>query len=224
VTLPGRAGLPLVSFFARDVVLPFSLDGGVVFSFLVCYLALSVNDLGSMESLREFFKETDMGKRINRGIVATGLANGLAGLLGVVGPVNYSLSPGVILSTGCATRFALVPTGLILVGLSFTPFLVALLGYVPPVVIGAVLAYILCFQIVAGLSVMGGSSGDRGTEAGIVVAFPLLAGTVVSFLPSQALAGLPATLHPLVGNGFVVGVITAFVLEHGIFRHSKKGE
>ncbi len=222
--VPGRTGLPFLSFFARRIVWPFSPDVGVLFSFLVCYLALSINDLGSMESLREFFREGDMGKRVRRGIVVTGLANGLAGLLGVLGPVNFSLSTGVIVSTGCGARAALIPAGLILAGLAFTPFLVGLTGFVPPVVIGAVLSYILCFQVVAGLSVMGGvPSGERGAEAGIVVAFPLLAGTVVSFFPPRLLEGLPAVLRPLLGNGFVVGVLTAVLLEHVVFRHRERG-
>ena len=68
-----------------------------------------------------------------------------------------------------------------------------------------------------------GGSGGKGSDAGIVIGFPLLAGTVVSFLPAQVLTGLPAVFRPLLGNGFVVGVLTAFLLEHVIFRRREKG-
>ena len=43
----------------------------------------------------------DMDRRIFRGITVTGICNVLAGCLGIIGPVNYSLSPGVVMSTRC---------------------------------------------------------------------------------------------------------------------------
>ena len=59
-------------------------------------------------------------KRITRGITITGLGNILAGFFGVIGTVNFSLSPGVIVSTRCASKYTLVPTGLGLLLLSFS--------------------------------------------------------------------------------------------------------
>ncbi|HPA71560.1 MAG TPA: solute carrier family 23 protein, partial [Spirochaetota bacterium] len=87
------------------------------------------------------------------GVMLTGLTNAASGILGVIGPVNYSLSLGVIASTGCASRFTLPPTAAMLLVLSFSPALIAFIGDVPSVVIGAVLLYIVCTQIAAGLVV-----------------------------------------------------------------------
>ena len=61
---------------------------GVLLSFLVCYVALSINDLGSIQSMNRLLEVKDMDKRVSRGITVTGLANVLSGVLGVVGPVN----------------------------------------------------------------------------------------------------------------------------------------
>jgi len=98
VALPGNLLAPLA--------VP---DAGVLAAFLICYLALATNDLGSIQSVGGLLKADGMGERVNRGVVVTGLGNALAGLTGVIGPVNFSLSPGVIAATGCASRFALVP-------------------------------------------------------------------------------------------------------------------
>jgi len=50
---------------------------------------------------------------------------------------------------------------------------------------------------------------------------PILLGTVVAFLPPDVLHTFPAVLRPVVGNGFVVGVAAALILEHGVFRRSQ---
>jgi xanthine/uracil permease len=209
---------PLAGSFLHDFTMPLSLDAGVTISFLFCYLALAVNDLGSIQSLNEMLKPEGEQRRITRGMLVTGLANVAAGMLGVIGPVNFSLSPGVIMSTRCASRAALVPTALLLALLSFSPALLCLLGNVPPVVIGCILVYILCAQIVAGLAIITEKGGAVSFETGLVIGLPLILGTVIAFLPAGVLAAFPATLRPVLGNGFVVGVLAALIMEHLVFR------
>ncbi len=209
---------PLAGGFLHDFTMHLSLDAGVTISFLFCYLALAVNDLGSIQSLNELLKPGGEQQRITRGMLVTGLANVAAGLLGVIGPVNFSLSPGVIMSTRCASRSALLPTAVLLFILSFSPALLSLLGNVPPAVIGCVLVYILCAQVVAGLSIITEPGGTVSFETGLVIGLPLILGTVIAFLPAGVLATFPAVLRPVLGNGFVVGVITALVMEHLVFR------
>jgi xanthine/uracil permease len=55
-------------------------------------------------------------------------------------------------------------------------------------------------------------------ETGLILGLPILLGTVTAFLPSDILDAFPAILWPIVGNGFVIGVTVALVLEHLIFR------
>lgn len=209
---------PLAGGFLRDFTLPLSLDAGVVISFVFCYLALAVNDLGSIQSLNELLKPEGEKQRITRGMLVTGLANVAAGFLGVIGPVNFSLSPGVIISTRCASRAALFPTAALLLLLSFSPALLSLLGNVPPAVIGCVLVYILCAQVVAGLSVISEPGKPPSFETGLVIGLPLILGTVIAFLPAEVLATFPTILRPVLGNGFVVGVLAALIMEHLVFR------
>ncbi|MBI5606625.1 MAG: purine/pyrimidine permease [Deltaproteobacteria bacterium] len=211
-----------LAFFFKHLTIHFSIDPGVFISFLFCFLALSINDLGSIESLDDLLKPPGMAHRINRGLTFTGMANVLAGFFGVVGPVNFSLSPGVILSTGCASRYTLIPTALILFLLSFSPALMGLIGMVPPVVIGSVLAYILCFQVMAGLFLLFKSEGPFQVETGLIVGLPILLGIIVAFLPAGVIDTFPATLRPVMGNGFVIGTFIAFFLEHLVFRQKRK--
>jgi xanthine/uracil permease len=208
---------PWIGGFWKDITTGFSLRPGVLISFLFCFLALSINDLGSIESMSELIRPGRMEQRINRGITLTGLANILSGFLGVVGPVNFSLSPGVILSTGCASRWTLLPTATLFFLLSFSPASLGIIGNVAPVVTGVMLLYILVFQIAAGLMVIFREGVVFTLENGLVLGLPLLLGTIVSFLPPAVSSTFPAVLRPLMGNGFVVGVASAFFLEHVVF-------
>jgi xanthine/uracil permease len=214
-------GTAPISFFGRHLLTGLSFDPGVLISILFCFLALSINDLGSIESLEEILNPSDMSKRINRGITLTGLANILAGFFGVIGPVNFSLSPGVVLSTQCASRYTLIPTAIFLFVLSFSPVVTGVIGLVPPVIIGTVLLYILCFQVGAGILLACRIESGLQVETGLIVGLPLLLGTMVAFLPAGTMDTFPLILRPLLGNGFVIGIITAFLLEGVIFRQTR---
>ena len=196
------------------------VEVGVLVSFLLCYLAVAINDLGSIQSMGRLLELPDLDRRLARGITVTGLANVLAGLLGVVGPVNYSLSPGVVMSSGCASRYTLLPTAAIVGLLPFVPSAMSLVSAIPSVVIGCVLLYVLAAQVAAGMLIVveRPTGGAFLFEDGLVVGLPVLLGTVIAFLPAEVLAALPAASRPLLGNGFVVGVIAAIVLQHVVLR------
>ncbi|MFC1891927.1 uracil-xanthine permease family protein [Thermodesulfobacteriota bacterium] len=209
-----------LSGFFKHMTLDFSFQPGVLISFIFCYIALAINDLGSIQSVNEILNSSDIGKRITRGISLTGLANILSGFFGVIGPVNYSISPGVIVSTRCASRFTLVPAAAIMFILSFLPAATGFIGNVPSVVIGAVLAYIMASQVAASLLVAFRGTQEEGFqfENGLVIGLSVLLGTIVAFLPTQVINSLHPFLRPVLGNGFVIGVISVLVLEHIIFR------
>ena len=73
-------------------------------------------------------------------------------------------------------------------------------------------------QIAAGLMLGQESSAVRTFDEGLIIGVPLLLGTVVAFLPAAVAAGFPATLRPLIANGFVVGIVAVLMLEHLVYR------
>ena len=52
-----------------------------------------------------------------------------------------------------------------------------------------------------------------------MIGLPLLAGTVTALLPAAALAGFPAAVRTVAGNGFVVGIVAVLVLDR-VFRRA----
>lgn len=195
----------------------FVFDPGVIAAFLVCYMVLAINDIGSIQALDQMLKPDRMDLRLQRGLSVTALANMAAALAGVLGPVNYSMSPGVIAASRCASRWTLIPAGVGMLLCGFSPRLTAVFSSVPAVVIGTVLLYVLCAQVATGLLVVYQQSATVRYEHGLSVGLALLVGTSVAYLPAEAFNAIPSLLRPMLGNGFVVGVVLCLILEHLVF-------
>ncbi|HEX7504068.1 MAG TPA: solute carrier family 23 protein, partial [Syntrophales bacterium] len=172
------------------------------------------------QSMNALAAPPDMARRIDRGILVTGIANIVSSFLGVIGQVNYSLSLGVVLSSGCLSRWTLVPAAAILLALAFSPLAIAFLGNVPAVVIGASLIYVLSTQVAAGLMVLFGAARKLELQDGLVVGMPLLVAVVVAFLPAAAVSTFPPLIRPVAGNSFVMGVLAVLFLEHILFSQA----
>lgn len=200
--------------FSVDLGLP---DPGIILAFLICYVALSMNELSSIQSVAMVLDADNAETRINRGLLGIGFGNIIAALGGVVGPVDFSLGPGVIASTGCASRFTLVPTGLALLALACSPLAIAMVGSVPPAVIGVVLAYIITSQIGAAVMIIHQTQSGVSMENGLVLGLPLMLGTMTAFLPAEVITQFPAMIRPVLANGFVIGLLTVLFLEHFVY-------
>lgn len=209
-----------VSGFLSDMNLKLSFHPGVIISFFFCFIALVINDLGSIESVNEVIDTGERNERVKKGIAITGFANIAAGLLGVIGPVNYSISPGVILNTRCASRFTLIPAAIIMLMLSFLPVVTKVIGNIPSVVIGSILAYVMASQIAAGLIVAFKDSDSEGfkMENGMVIGLSIFLGTIVAFFPAGVVDSIPLYLRPVLTNGFVAGVVCAVLLEQILIK------
>ncbi len=211
-------GVPLFSGFGQQLTTSLVVDPGLIIAFLLCFLGLSINDLGSIQAVGAVLQADEMPKRITRGITLTGLSNGLAGFMGVIGPVNFSFSPGVIASTGCAARSTLIPTGIIMLILAFMPRVLFYLSFIPGVVIGCVLLFIMCTQVAAGLTTAFSAMEEPYFENALLIGLPILIGVMVAFLPGEVVASFPSHLRPILANGFVIGVLVSLLMENVIFR------
>jgi xanthine/uracil permease len=220
----GDTSASLLQGFLRELTVRPSLEPGVLISFLFSYLALAINDIGSIQAMDPLLAPKNMARRITRGMTLTGLSNVLAGFFGVIGPVNFSLSTGIIASTACASQYVLIPAALVMGLLAFSPAVINLLESVPSVVIGCVLLYIATTQVASGLVLAMRDKEEAGFDfdAGLVIGLSVLLGTVVAFLPADTLNTFPVILRPTLGNGFVVGIVSVLILEHLVFRRVEK--
>ena len=197
---------------------PLNFEAGTILAFLFCYIALIVNELGSIQAVGHMLQADQMDQRTTRGVGIVGVTNVLSGLFGVIGPVDYSMSPGVISATGCASRYTLLPAGAGLILCAFVPSVVGMLVTIPGVVMGAILLYLMATQLAAGLQMLVREKAITDFDSGVVVGLPLMVALLLSFAPEGVLNLIPSLFKPIVGNGFVMGVITVLIMEHLIFK------
>lgn len=208
-------GMAKYSWFISPVFEP-----GTLLAFAFCFLALTINEMGSVEAVGQMLKADTMDRRIRRGVGVTGLANMASGSLGVIGPVDFSLSAGLIAATGCASRYALLPAGLGLMVCALFPSFIMILGAIPGPVMGALLLYLMATQLSSGLSMLVSSRGVTDFPTGLVVGLPLMLGLMIAFAPAAVFDAFPQMLRPVIGNGFVMGTLSVIVMEHVMFRNA----
>ena len=193
-------------------------DWSMVIAFLICYIALLINDIGSIQSTGALLQTPNMDRRCRRGVGLTGVLNIVAGSMGIIGPVNYTMSPGVIASSSCASRYALLPASLGLIVCAFVPPIIALLTAIPDTVIGVILLYQMGTQLAAAFSTLISNNSVKSFDHALTVGLPIMVALVFGIIPMGV---IPAVLRPIVGNGFVMGVVTVILLEHVILRERK---
>lgn len=216
--------------FVKDSVAPqlfvgeIKLDAGVVIAFIFCYIALLINQVGSVQALGQFVGADNMAQRQKRGLLLTGIMNITAGATGVLGPVDYSLSPGVVASTSCASRYTILPAAAAMVILALFPQAVSVLLTIPKPIMGIVLLYLMATQVAAGLEIINSTKAVLSFRDGLVLGIPVMLTFVLSFAPQEAMAAIPSLLRPIVGNGFVMGIIVIIILEHLVLKEWRKKE
>ena len=193
----------------------FVFDWSLVVAFVICYIALAINDIGSIESLGGMLGIKDMDKRMKRGVRITGVMNIVAGSMGVLGPVNYSMSPGVIASTGCASRYALIPATLLLVACALFPDVIWVLTAIPSPVIGVILLFLMGTQLAASFEMMQSTRSAATFADALTLGLPIMVALLFQLMPKGV---APDVIQPLVGNGFAMGVIVVMIMEHVINR------
>jgi len=206
---------PLVPGFPK-----FSLM--VTLTFLVAYIAVMVNGLGTIYTVGEIVGTEGMANRVKRGIAATGLGGILAGIVGGIGTVSFGLSAGVILVTRTGSRFTVTLCGFLLLLLAFFQKFMAIIAAVPASVVGAAMVVGLAAQVGAGISLFTRSGRSLDGRDYLVIGIPITMGGIISILPEGFFRALPSTVHALLKNGLIVGIILVLLLEHILLYQKTK--
>ena len=190
---PLQQGAVVEGVFRGQFFNDFSFDWSLLVAFVICYIALLINDIGSIESLGVMLNAEDMGGRLKRGVRIT----------------------GAIASTGCASRWALLPATLLLVLCSLFPDVIFILTSIPNQVIGVILLFLMGTQLSAGLEMAYSTKAISSFSGALTISLPIMVALLFQLMPRGI---VPSVIEPLVGNGFAMGVITVLVMEHLINR------
>lgn len=134
----------------------------------------------------------------------------IAVVFGGVPLISYDQNVGAISLTGVASRFVVAFSGAILVAMAFVPKLGAMIGIVPPFVLGGTLVFMFGMIAVVGVKIIADSLESSRDLLVLAASFGLSA--VVNFAPPAVFEMFPAAVRILAADGIVVGTVAAFVL------------
>jgi xanthine/uracil permease len=159
------------------------------------------------------WKRTDF-RTVQSGMLADGLANVIAGAMGVIGMNSYSASVGLAAATGITARRVAAAAGIGWIVLGLTPGAASVVMAVPRGVLGAVLLYAASYILMSGMTIITQRLLD--TRRTLTIGVSLLIALSYSEIPGMY-AALPDYLLMTIGSGLVLGMGAALTL-NAIFR------
>lgn len=215
-SLNGEAGLGM-----RSLLIKPEFDFGVIFAFLFCAIAILIAEVGSIQAVGRMIGADQMARRTKRGVFFSGLSSAVSGLFGVIGSTDFSLSPGIIAATRCASRFPFIISGILLIVCAFLPSAIQVLLLIPNVVMGVVLLYVMTTQFAAGFQMSMQQKAIAEFNDGVIIGLPLMVALLISFAPIELGQHIPSIIRPLLGNSLVMGIVMVLLLEHLILPSRK---
>jgi NCS2 family nucleobase:cation symporter-2 len=158
--------------------------------------------------------------RVRGAIAGDGLGSTIAVLFGGVPLISYDQNVGAISLTGVASRFVVAISGAILIAMAFLPKIGAIIGMVPPFVLGGTLVFMFGMIAVVGIKIISEAMKSQRDLLILAAAFGLCA--VVNYAPPSVFEIFPPALRILAGDGIVVGTLTAVLLNIALPKPKEK--
>ncbi|MFP3389431.1 purine/pyrimidine permease [Brevibacillus sp. SIMBA_040] len=192
---------------------PPQFDLGMAIAVLPLVLMLLSSTLAATESMEQAIGDSQKEdpKRFSRGALAGGFTHLLSSVFSTVGIVPLGGSAGFVSVTGQSRLRPFLIGGLIMVCLSFIPVAIGLLTTLPAPVAYAV--ELAAFVPMVGLGVRAILREVLTERRLTILGVTLLIGLSIMFLPSDMFQGLPTVVQYIAGNGLLVGVLIAMILE-----------
>ena len=207
---------PMISL-PRKAQTGWSFDLALLPAFLIASLASTLKSVGDLTLCQKIndadWKRTDM-QSVSGGIFAGAIGTGLSGLLGGIGQSTFSSNVGLSLATGATSRSIALPCGILMIVLAFLPKLGAFFAVMPDPVMGAILVYVACYMILAGIQVI--TSRMLDARRIFVVGIALIFGLSVDMVPGLY-RDVPNLIQPLFSSSLSISTVLV-VLLNLIFR------
>jgi xanthine permease XanP len=209
--LQAMLAAPMISL-PRKVHTGWSFDLALLPAFLIASLASTLKSVGDLSLCQKIndadWKRTDM-QSVSGGIFAGAIGTGLSGLLGGIGQSTFSSNVGLSLATGATSRSIAIPCGILMILLAFLPKLAAFFAVMPDPVMGAILIYVACYMILAGIQVI--TSRMLDARRTFVVGIALIFGLSVDMVPGLY-RDVPNQIQPLFSSSLAISTVLVVVL------------
>ncbi|WP_106767398.1 purine/pyrimidine permease [Paenibacillus faecalis] len=199
-------GLPTIDagMFATAIMVAFVLISSVI----ACLVAMQqvVDDSGKKQTPR-----TGKTSPLDKAGIVSGFSNVLSSLFSTIGVVPLSISAGFVRLTGQIRLAPYYIACALLIIISFIPGIYSMLSLLPAQVANA--AMLASFAQMIGIGIRSILKEPLDERRMTILGLALSFGTGVMFLPQSLFYGLPTIFQYLLGNGVMVGMLVALLLE-----------
>lgn len=200
--LPGR----------HSSLFTYAFDWSLVAPFLIVALCASLKAFGNITTCQRIndvdWREVDI-KNVGNGLLADGISVFTGGFLGGMAVDTSASNVGLSAATGATSRWVAFAAGGLYIVMAFCPKLTTLVAIMPPPAMGAILAYVTSFMLVAGVNIILTTPID--TRKTFVVGLSLVFGLSVDILP-QMYSQLPPWIKPLFSSSLTLATVMAILL------------
>jgi uracil-xanthine permease len=207
------AGIAAAPWFRVPALLPFGLAwpgiGGLT-TIVIYHVVAAIYTMSITLALCAMIGVDASEQRVRGAVAGDGLGSAIAILFGGVPLISYDQNVGAISLTGVASRFVVAVSGAILVCMAFLPKVGAIVGMVPPFVLGGTLVFMFGMIAVVGIKIISTAMTSQRELLILAASFGLCA--VVNFAPPAVFEIFPPALRILAGDGIVVGTLVAVLL------------
>lgn len=159
-------------------------------------------------------------KHVFGAVSADSLCSAISAAFGGMPLVSYAQNAGAITLTRVGSRFVVAVGGIILIIMALMPKIGAILIIAPPFVIGGTLIFTFGMILTVGVDIL--TRCMRTHRDGIIVAASVGLSAIATFAPPQLMSAVPVSIRAFVGDGIVIGILAAFILNLALRPESAK--
>jgi uracil-xanthine permease len=212
----GLANLEAVGsapWFRLPAFLPYGLDwpnSGGLSTFLIDHLVAAIYTMSITLALCAMLGIEKPERRIRGAVAGDGLGSVIAGLFGGVSLISYDQNVGAVSLTGVASRFVVAAAGAILIVMAFFPKLGAVVGMIPPFLLGGTLLFMFGMIVVVGVKIL--STMPLSQRDVLLIAISVGLSMITNFAPASVFDALSPSIRIVAADGMVVGTLAAVLL------------
>lgn len=198
-----------------ELIVPFKLGipvfniGAIVIMTLFCFVNM-IQCFGAYAFLDNVTQRTTSDKQKIDGLRGQAISQVFSGCFNSFPSSMFNENIGIIKLSGIGARSTVITAGIVILGISLSPKLCALIASIPKPVIGGATLGLFGTITAAGISIL--SSVDFRSNANSIIVGTSIALGVGAEFASDALAQLPSVLSMVLSNGLFVVAFSAVVL------------
>ncbi|NUU60106.1 uracil/xanthine transporter [Paenibacillus agri] len=188
------------------------LDIGVILIAVIAGLVNTSNTFGAIKGTDDIYEQEADDKTYRRSFTISGVLTVLSGVLGTVPYAPYVSSIGFLQQTRIRERLPFVLGALLFMIVGLIPVVSDWMTLLPLSIGSAVLLVTYVRLLFSSLNYFRQVRMEDPVNL-YAAGIPLFVGVILMGLPAATFVSLPALLRPLLGNGLLVGILLALLME-----------